>query len=210
LTHDALVRRVEDALRNPLPGPEAQALMAPKPRPGYRLDRDPKHFRHASALLLLIPVDGRTHVVLTVRSHLVRHSGQVSMPGGVVEPGESYQEAAIREALEEIALVDPVRVLGPLTPLDIPVSEFRLHPIVATLDRAPQLAPADREVARIVEIPVATLLASDTIEWRTMLRGPIPVLAPSFVVGDVVVWGATAMVLAEFLALVGWLGPPSQ
>jgi 8-oxo-dGTP pyrophosphatase MutT (NUDIX family) len=135
----------------------------------------------------------------------VRHSGQVSLPGGVVEPGETYEAAALREAHEEIAFsADDVRLLGRLTPIDIPVSGFRLHPIVAALDRRPHLHPSDEEVARILEVPVDSLLSPATLHWRSMRRADLHIDVPSFVVFDVVIWGATAMVLAEFLALLDW------
>ena len=132
------------------------------------------------------------------------------MPGGVVEAGESNSEAALREAHEEVAFADvDVRVMGELTHVDIPVSGFRLHPIVATLDRPPVLRPADCEVARILEVPLSVLLDPTTIEQRPMERGNVPFIAPAFVVDEAIVWGATAMVLAEFLSLIGWTGPPA-
>lgn len=130
------------------------------------------------------------------------------MPGGVIEPGESIVDAALREAHEEVAFADAdVRVLGLLSSVDIAVSGFRLHPVVATIDRAPDLRPSDREVARILEVPVSTLLDPARIDERPMTRGRIALVAPAFLIDDVVVWGATAMVLAEFLALTGWTGP---
>ena len=165
-------------------------------------------YRAAAGLLLVFPRNNLSHLILTVRSQHVRHSGQVSMPGGVVEAGESNVHAALREAHEEVAFIDTdVRVMGELTFVDIPVSGFRLHPIVASLDRAPVLCPSDREVARILEVPLSTLLDPAVVEWRSMTRGPVPLLAPAFVFDDVVIWGPTAMVLAEFLSLLGWKGP---
>jgi 8-oxo-dGTP pyrophosphatase MutT (NUDIX family) len=150
---------------------------------------------------------GRAHIVLTVRADNVRHPGQVSLPGGVVEPGETFEQAALREAHEEVALpIEPVRILGALTPLDIPVSGFRLHPIVATTPERPSLTPADAEVAHILEVGVGELLDPATLVSTARERDGIRYQVPGFHVGGREIWGATAMVLAEFLALLGWKG----
>jgi 8-oxo-dGTP pyrophosphatase MutT (NUDIX family) len=136
---------------------------------------------------------------------LERHSGQVALPGGAVEPGETMEQTALREAAEEIALPgDAVRVLGALTPIDIPVSGFLLHPYVAALLAAVELRPADGEVARIVHVALEELLdpACLTSEERTYEGGAITV--PFFRAAGEYIWGATAMVLAEFLTLLGW------
>lgn len=202
-----LVIQLSDALTRPLPGPAAQAVMAPRPRGNWPTPPDPP-YRSAAGLLLVYPRDAQAHVVLTVRSPHVRHAGQVSLPGGVVEAGETIVDAALREAREEVAFADAeVRVLGQLSPVDIAVSGFRLHPVLATLDRAPALRPSDREVERILEVPVSALLDPVRLEERPMTRGHIALIAPAFLLEDVVVWGATAMVLAEFLSLTGWGWP---
>ena len=160
----------------------------------------------------MFPVGERPHIVLTVRAHtLGRHGGQVSLPGGVIEPGETFEQAALREAHEEIALpLEGVRVLGALTPLDIPVSGFRLHPIVAEVGARPRLAPSDGEVARILDVPLDELLEPSRFTTVDRVRDERATTIPHFRVGPVggdEIWGATAMVLAEFLSLLGWVVP---
>lgn len=200
-----LVSRLETAFQQDLPGASAHARLSPRPRREWPEGFDRSRLRHAAGLLLVFPIDGHAHVLLTVRrDSLGRHGGQVSLPGGVVEPGETFERAALREAHEEVALsLDGVRVLGGLTPVDIPVSGFRLHPIVATIGARPALSAADGEVARIVDVAVDDLLDPSRLVARERIREGQPIVAPAFRVAGEEIWGATAMVLAEFLALLG-------
>jgi 8-oxo-dGTP pyrophosphatase MutT (NUDIX family) len=202
----SVLERLQIALLQPLPGPPAQALMAPRPRRDWPASFDPAHIRHAGGLLLVFPIDASAHIVLTVRADaLGRHGGQVALPGGVVEAGESFEEAALREAHEEVGLSsDAVRVLGALTPLDIPVSGFRLHPIVAAAAARPALTPADGEVASILEVPLGELFDPSRKVTTTRVGEGRDLTVPAFRVGGVEIWGATAMVVAEFLSLLGW------
>ena len=209
MTFGDVIERLERGLREPLPGAAAQSLMAPQPRLTWPAGIDPARVRRAAALLLVFPIAGRPHIVLTLRAHrLDRHGGQVSLPGGVIDPDETDREAALREAHEEIGLVlESVRTLGGLTPLDIPISGFRLHPVVGTTDREPELTPSDDEVARILTPSLGELMKPDRIGWRATTRDGVVVQFPAFLTNDVEIWGATAMVLAEFLAMLGWAGP---
>jgi 8-oxo-dGTP pyrophosphatase MutT (NUDIX family) len=224
---DALTR-LEAGLRTGLPGPQAQARLSPMPRREWPADLNPARVRNAAGLLLMFPKEEKTaeiaesaendlsaprflpnrdaaHIILTVRADALRHGGQVSLPGGVVDPGETFEQAALREAHEEVALaLDEVRVLGALTPLDIPVSGFRLHPIVAVHPTRPRLTPSDGEVARILEVSVDDLLDPGHFVTTERTREGVPFAVPAFRIANVEVWGATAMVLAEFLALLGW------
>src|SRR5438876_720026 len=183
--------------------------MAPRPRREWPAGFNPARIRDAAGLLLLFPVADRPHIVLTVRADtLGHHGGQVSLPGGVVEPGETFEQAAVREAHEEVALPpEGIGLLGTLTPLDIPISGFRLHPVVATRDAPPPVHPSDGEVARILTVPVDELLDPRRVVSVQRVTDGRTVDVPAFRVCDDEIWGATAMVLAEFLTLLGWPGP---
>lgn len=197
--------RLRTRLAGPLPGVAAQARMAPRPRPGWSPD-PPPGARRAAALVLLVPGPRGAAVVLTKRAgDLPHHAGQISLPGGALEADEAVEAAAVREAHEEVGVQpERVRVLGTLTPLHIPVSGFTVYPIVGVCDERPRLAPAPGEVERVIEVPLADLLDPGCQTRTTRVRDGTAVEVPAFTVGGVEVWGATAMILAELLALLGW------
>jgi 8-oxo-dGTP pyrophosphatase MutT (NUDIX family) len=204
LPFDALVAAVAAGLAR-LPGVEAQLRMAPQPRGGWKPGFAPDQARPAAALLLLFPVEGRAVILLTKRSpHLPAHAGQVSLPGGAVDPGESIEDAALREAEEEVGLArSEVGLVGRLTPLHIPVSGFVLHPVVGVAAARPPMRPEPGEVDRIIEAPVAHVL--DPARHHRVQRaiGAYEFEMPYFDLDGEQVWGATAMVLAEFAAVLG-------
>jgi 8-oxo-dGTP pyrophosphatase MutT (NUDIX family) len=179
--------------------------MAPVPRHGWSPGLLPDDARPAAALLVLYPVDGVAAFLLTKRSSaLPQHRGQVSLPGGAVDEGETLEQAALREAQEEIGL-DPSRVtlLGGLTSLHIPVSGFVLTPFVGTVASSPAVVVEQREVERVIEVPVAALIDPARHRRVTRLHDGIEMDMPYFDLDGEHVWGATAMVLAEFAALLG-------
>ena len=202
-----LVRRLQDALSQPLPGLEAQLRMAPSPRIGWDPLQIPEETHDGAALVLIYPHEDAFFLPLTVRgSGLRNHTGQVSLPGGRVDEGETIEAAALREAEEEIG-VDrgSVLVLGRLTPLHIPVSNYLLHPVVGFLPARPVFHRAEWEVARIIEPTLAQLRDAATVKRELQRRATggqtIDVDVPFFDIDSEKVWGATAMVLAEFCAI---------
>jgi 8-oxo-dGTP pyrophosphatase MutT (NUDIX family) len=200
-----LEAQLRAALAAGLPGAQAQIRMAPRPRHGWRNGERAPEPRDAAALLLLYPKDGHLSVVLTVRGLLAHHSGQVSLPGGVIEAGETVPAAAIREAVEEVGIdAATVRVLGALTPLHIPVSGFTLHPVVAVAESRPDFRGAADEVARILEVPLHVLADGSRLRRHRRRRDDgVDAEIPYFDFDGEQVWGATAMVLAEFLWVLG-------
>jgi len=194
---------IRRALRGPRPGLAAQRRMAPRPRPGGyipALDRQPKQ---GGVLILVYPCDGELCLVLTRRTETVaNHKGQISFPGGAQEDDETLQQTALREASEELAVPpETLEVLGALTPLYIPPSNYCITPTVALAAARPTFRADPTEVVEVLEVPLRLLLDSQTVgeeEWE--VRG-IPARVPFYRVGLHKVWGATAMVLAEFLAM---------
>ena len=191
-------------LAGTLPGREAQLRFAPSPpRAGWRAGHAGDNTRAAGALLLIYPRDGRVWVPLTVRaSGLARHAGQISLPGGAQDEGETLVETALREAYEEIGIEKgAVRVLGELTPVHVIVSGFTLHPIVGVCDAPPTFAPAPHEVAEVLEVAIDELRDASRIRRGIRVREGVAIEYPYFDLLGHQVWGATAMVLGEFICL---------
>jgi len=184
--------------------------MAPDPR---AWPEEGATLRPAAALLLIYPNAGEWHVPLTVRgSGLRHHTGQVSLPGGRLDhPDESVEQAALREAQEEIGVVpNTVEIIGRLTPVPIAVSGYLLQPVIGVAQERPAFSIAAPEVERLIELAVARLMEPDAVGAEQRVRQVTPQIlqtVPYFDVAGVRVWGATAMVLAEFTALLGDVEP---
>lgn len=201
---DVVERLLRERLAGTLPGIEAQLRFAPTPpRDGWRAGHFPEDARIAAGLVLLYPADGVVALPLTIRgSGLARHAGQISLPGGATDEGETISQAALREASEEIG-VDPatVEVLGELTPVHVLVSGFTLHPVVGLTRARPTFIAAPGEVEEILEVSLDDLRDASRIRRGTRVRGGVAVEYPYFDLLGHQVWGATAMVLGEFICL---------
>lgn len=200
-----LARHLPRRLDETLPGHAAQATMAPRYEARREaLSVEDKDCREAGVLALLLPLPEGPGIVLTVRrDHLPDHAGQISFPGGQREGTESLLETALREAHEEIAL-DPqsVNVVGAMTPLYIPPSNFCVHPFLGIVSHTPDLRPTDREVGNVLRAPLHLLLDPATRVVETWTLHGTEVEVPYYDVDGHTVWGATAMMLAEILSVI--------
>jgi 8-oxo-dGTP pyrophosphatase MutT (NUDIX family) len=197
------------ALPDPLPAGRAD-LMPVFTDGRLRPRLDPTATARPAAVLVLVhpAPDGDARLVLTERpSYDGHHSGEVSFPGGKAEPGDADEAAtALREATEEIGL-DPVaggvRVVGRLDVVFIPVSDFRIVPIVAIAERPLLLVPNPAEVVRILTPPVDAFLPDAPIEMVERTIGDWPIRYGGFRIDGLHVWGATARILGQLGAILG-------
>lgn len=202
-----LITALRERLRTPLPGLPAQARMAPRPRTALDPAIPESDLRPAAALLLLYRDERGWHIPLTLRGKGLRHhGGQISLPGGRIDAGETAEQTALREAFEEIGVsAASVDLLGRLTALPIAVSGHLLQPVVGYTASRPPFVPGLEEVDRIIEVPLERLVSPDAVGWETRERSRPPLglmEVPFFDVDGARIWGATGMVLAEFLAII--------
>lgn len=196
------IDKVREALRGPLPGRSAQALMAP---PWRQVNLEPAQgYRHASVLILLYPEAGEFRFPLIVRSAGPGpHGGQIALPGGAREQNETAEETALREAEEEIGVVrENIEILGSLTPLGVTSSGFSVVPVVAWSPAPVAYCASPSEVAECFTVALPELLSPGAKGTATVRRGGQETSAPCYRFDGRVVWGATAIMLAEFEAVV--------
>jgi 8-oxo-dGTP pyrophosphatase MutT (NUDIX family) len=164
-----------------------------------RHDGPPRADARLAAVAVVLCWDGREwSLPLTVRcSTLTRHGGQVSLPGGLVEVGESPRVAARRELSEELGCEPPLDWLGEFTPLFVYASNAFVTPCLAAVSGWPDWQPQPAEVDRILRLSVRDLITQDPPGPLVIERGPLQFQAPRLAVDDYAVWGATAVILGE-------------
>ncbi len=178
----------------------AQRGMAPNPRRLRRHEDQSGKARKASVLLLLYPATNGLTFVLTHRAQNPhdKHSGQISLPGGSREGGETPAQTALREANEEVGVSVPIQVLGELTCLYIPPSDFRVRSVVGYSAVRPTWRLSAAEVVEVIECPVAWLLDEDHKMAEDRSFGGHTMHVPFYEIEGHKVWGATAIILSEF------------
>ena len=190
-----------------LPGRTSQLKMAPEPiseQAEHREMNAPDDTKNSSVLILLFPNDeGVLELVLTLRTPHINHGGQLSFPGGRAERGESPTQTALREAREEIGITpNDVKIVGKLSRLYVSHSDNHVSPIIGFLDYTPEITINPKEVEEAFSVELDSLLNKKnlTIEnWD--LRNDSTYKVPYWDVHRVPLWGATAMMLNEFLEL---------
>jgi 8-oxo-dGTP pyrophosphatase MutT (NUDIX family) len=152
---------------------------------------------------VLVPLyldgDGEPHAVFTRRrDDLRRHAGEISFPGGRADEGEGLIETALREAQEEIGLpVADVEIIGALQPTPTIATNYAVYPFVGLIDPGKEWTLSPREVDAVLELSIADLRAG--YDRRRLLRRGVPFRTDTYVVGEDLIWGATARILADLL-----------
>ncbi len=200
------IEQLQERLRGSLPGLEAQMRMAPPIR--TRDMKIPDNVRLGGVLIVLRPWEKQWHTILIRRTEDGHtHSGQISFPGGKKDPQDpDLQYTALRECHEEIGVpAEELEVLGSLSPLFIPPSNFLVTPTLALLKKDIRFIPSEKEVAEIIQVPLSLLFDEQvrSTEWvqrsdekSALMETPVYRLHD-----DCIIWGATAMMIAELEVL---------
>lgn len=195
------IHALENRLAVDLPGEQAQIKMAPIRSEEYRRP-SPDH-KVACVLALIFPKDNKWNIALIERadSHPDdKHAGQISFPGGRLDPSDdSYEDCALRETYEEIGVApDSIGVLGELTSIYVYVSNFLVHPFVGFTTEYPRFIKQESEVKTILEVPLKHFIKSKNKGFMDLeIRSTILKDTPYYDIQGHKIWGATAMILSE-------------
>lgn len=196
---------LSDIKNNRLNGFRAHSAMSPQCRLKFPDKSTSDKAKHSSVLLLLLKISDETHIVFIKRSDSGGvHSRQISFPGGAVEKSDnSLQETAIRECREETGIKMPVQIIRKLSDLYVPPSNFLIHPFVAYIDQNIEDFKANPlEVDKIFTENVLNFLKDDFRDVYHYYHNGKACSAPCFLSNGYAIWGATAMILNEFLQLI--------
>lgn len=162
---------------------------------------NPFPLRKSAVMILLFVRDGRLKTIMIERTDIGVHAGQISFPGGKAEPSDADSiETAIRETMEEIGVrVRREDVIGDLPPVKVPVSKFEIFPVVAFVEDAGNFVRSENEVKRVLEVDLSDLYKTLSTYKITVAGGESEV--PGYLCGNSVVWGATAMIVAEMFGV---------
>jgi 8-oxo-dGTP pyrophosphatase MutT (NUDIX family) len=201
MTKPNIIVSISNAMKNKLPGVESHFKALPDSRRILESNFNPETARKSAVLLLLYPTKGSWYLPFIQRTiDGTIHSGQIAFPGGKSEAGDAdYIETAKRESWEEIGINrNDIKVINVLTPLCIPVSNFVVYPVVGFVDYKPDFTIFKKEVAEIHTVDLKTVLNND-IKIKILQAGNLDIKVPFYLFEGFEVWGATAMILTEFI-----------
>src|SRR5262245_60521276 len=190
-------------MANGVPGRTTQRAMVPQLAYGRHHGPVPDDARRAAVLLALQPTATGWSIPAILRPETMKaHAGQVSLPGGLVESDETLVQTALREFEEELgAGTAGMRVVGQLTPVYVFVSGFEVTPIVAVSEGPLVLKPNEHEVAAVLDLPLGEVIDPARRGRHVIERRGLKFTVPHFTIVGQRVWGATSLMLAEFMAL---------
>ena len=189
---------IRKALAQILPGSKSHRKMLPQNRHLAVSTKERSHIKYSSVLLLLFVESKVLNVCLIKRpEHMKHHAGQIALPGGRIEKGETALETALRETQEEIGISsEQIEILGSLSELYVQVSQFQIHPFVGWLDKKPDFTINKNEVEKAIFFPLKKMKNTfEEAELKT-ISGTLKV--PCILFEGEIIWGATAMILSEF------------
>jgi 8-oxo-dGTP pyrophosphatase MutT (NUDIX family) len=205
-----VVDLIKSELNKPLPGLEVQLHMSPSSRNQGMLNLNHEEkCKNSSVLILLYPKNKITHIVFIKRANSGGpHSGQIGLPGGKFElVDKDLIDTALRETEEEVGVKhEDVFVLGQLTSLFIPVSNISVLPVVGSINYCPEFVKQISEVDEIIEVPLHEFVKESNKFIKTFTIREFEIIAPCYYAKEHVIWGATAMIMSEFVELVNRIG----
>lgn len=197
--------KVKKEIEKGLPGFDAQKRMSPSIRTDLLGNNLPNNNTRQSAVLILLFNENNRISTLFIKRTTYNgpHSGQISFPGGKCDENDkTIQETALRETEEEIGITpSEIEILGTLTPLYIPVSNMMVHPFVGYSESKPLFQPNNQEVEYIIVTPLEDLLNPSSKSIKVIHSHGRPITAPYYSIDEEMIWGATAMILSEFLVI---------
>jgi len=195
---------LQNKLKAKLPGKKAHLEAAPYRRIDFS-EKEISNAKKSAVLVLFYLKKKEIYTVLIQRStYNGKHSGQISFPGGKVEKFDtSIYNTALREAYEEIGVnKNSIEIIGQLSDVFIPVSNFHVVPVLGVTPLEPQFILEPREVENVVELGINELLSLELAEHKIMLNNNTTIKAPTFQFQNKIVWGATALMLNELKYLI--------
>lgn len=198
---DKKIKLIKRRLLKELPGWKSQRKMAVMPiNTVTRLAfYPPSNAKLAAVAIILFQEDKKLKFFLTRRtSNVDHHKGEISLPGGAQDKGESFKDTSLRESEEEIGINISLELIGKLTPLYAPVSGFLIYPYVWYSKDKPSTTINENEVESIHDIDLDELKDDTTLSTKSIKVKGLSVDVPSFHFDSCISWGATAMILSEF------------